>query len=190
MKRASRPSANAQLPGAQPGELRGEGEEQRDALSDGDRSRRRVASRQRLAQGRRSTLPRGKDSGIAPIVRIRNGTVAAFATAIMWKRAPKAEANLWRRSAQQSAPSSVTATPAMAASIHRSGMPSGAGPIVRTAIRQVIPHEPELSGSPRRGGDAGGRRAGACGLRVTWKSITPGTTGDTVRILRQGREGA
>src|SRR5689334_14354498 len=28
-----------------------------------------------------STPPRGKDSGIAPIVRIRNGTVAAFATA-------------------------------------------------------------------------------------------------------------
>ena len=27
---------------------------------------------------------------------------------------------------------------AMAASIHRSGVPSGAGPIVRTAIRQVI----------------------------------------------------
>jgi hypothetical protein len=52
----------------------------------------------------------------------------------------------------------------------------------RTAIRQVIPPEPELSGSPRRGGDAGGRRAGARGLRVTWKSITPTTTADTVRV--------
>jgi len=40
---------------------------------------------------------------------------------------------------------------AMAASIHRSGVPSGAGPIVRTAIRQVILPESELSGSSRRG---------------------------------------
>jgi peptide/nickel transport system substrate-binding protein len=51
-----------------------------------------------------STPPRGKGSGIAPIARIRNGTVAAFATAIMSKRAPRAEANPWRRAAQQSAP--------------------------------------------------------------------------------------
>jgi len=172
--------------GAQPGELRGEGEEQRDPLSDGDRSRRRVASRQRPAQSRRINPPRGKDSGIAPIAGIRNGTVAAFATAIMSKRAPKAEANSWRRAAQQSAPSSMIAARAMAASIHRSGVSHGAGPIVRTAIRQVIPPEPELPGSPRRGGDAGGRRAGARGLRVTWKSITPAATADTVRIAPPG----
>jgi hypothetical protein len=56
---------------------------------------------------------------------------------------------------------------ATAASIHRSGVPSGAGSTVRTAIKQAIPPEPELSGSPRRGGDAGGRQAGDRGLRVT-----------------------
>ena len=51
---------------------------------------------------------------------------------------------------------------AMAASIHSSGVLSGAGPIVRTAIIQVIPPEPELSGSPRGGGGmrVGGEPAG------------------------------
>ena len=73
----------------------------------------------------------------------------------MSKRAPKAKANPWQRAAQQSAPSSMLAALAMAASIHSSGVLSGAGPIVRTAIIQVIPPEPELSGSPRGGGGCG-----------------------------------
>ena len=49
-EKASRPSANAQLPAAQPGDVAEGSEEQRDALSDGDRSRRRAASRQQPAQ--------------------------------------------------------------------------------------------------------------------------------------------
>jgi hypothetical protein len=78
--------------------------------------------------------------------------------------APEAEANPWRRAAQQSAPSSMIAALAMAANTHASGVPSGAGAIVRTAIRQVIPPpEPELSGAPRRaeaGMRVGGEPAG------------------------------
>jgi hypothetical protein len=40
----------------------------------------------------------------------------------------------------------MIAAPAMAARIYRSGVPSGAGSIVRTTIRQAVPPEPELSG--------------------------------------------
>jgi hypothetical protein len=46
---------------------------------------------------------------------------------------------------------------AMAASIHRSGVPSGAGPIVPTAIRQAIPPESEY---PVRRAEVGMRVGG------------------------------
>ena len=102
LEKASRPSGNAQLPPLQRGDV-AKGEERRDALSDGDRSRRRAASPQRPAQPVPSTPLRGKNSGIGPIARTRNGTVAAFTTAIartdiasastsMSKRVPKADA--------------------------------------------------------------------------------------------------
>jgi hypothetical protein len=76
--------------------------------------------------------------------------------------APEAEANPWRRAAQQSAPSSMIAALAMAASTHRSGVPSGAGPIVRTAIRQVNPARTRVIrfAAPRRGMRVGGEPAG------------------------------
>ena len=56
----------------------------------------------------------------------------------------------------------------MAASTHASGVPSGAGAIVRTAIRQVIPPEPEYPvRRAAEAGDAGGRRTGGRKLPLT-----------------------
>ena len=160
-EKASRPSANAQLSAA-PGCRGGEGEEQRDALSDVDRSRRRAASRQRPAQGRqhpperevkiaasrRSLGPETEPS--RPSRPQSKGLISQ--TRRLPCRSARRRRTPWRRAAQQSAPSRMIAAPAIEAGIHRSGVPSGAGSIVRTAIRQAIPPEPEFSGSPRRAG--------------------------------------
>src|SRR5215472_9978052 len=106
-----------------------------------------------------------------PIVSTQQGTAAALATVVartritnastsISKRAPKSDANRWRRAAHPSAPSSSRAAPAIATSSHRSGSPSGTGSITRAAIRQ---HEPTRDGDQEPGKQ---RQAGQCRQRT------------------------
>jgi hypothetical protein len=80
----------------------------------------------------------------------------------MSNRAPKAEANPWRRAAQQSAPSSMLAALAMAASTHRSGVPGGAGPNRANRDPTGDPARTRVIrfAAPRRGMRVGGKPAG------------------------------